>query len=202
MIHLYPGMGATARMYAPPWNELDGVTFHDWPTWKGESEIADFAKRLIVEHRIVDGDCAAGSSLGGIVASEIGSHVRLRTVILIGSAARKEEIHRLISALRPLFPLAPLPFLKALSGKIPNDLTRMFSNSDPAFIKAMAAAIFRWNGLTDNVPRFRIHGRKDRIIPRPPGVDHLIEGGHLIAMTHARECVEAIREHLAPERAK
>ncbi len=197
MIHIYPGMGANHRMYGPPWDELEGATFHNWPAWKGETEIAEFAMRLIAEHGIKDGDCVAGSSLGGILACEIGKHVPLRVVIPIGSAVRPEEIHRLISALRPLFPLAPLPLLKALSGRIPNDLTRMFAASDPAFMKAMAAAIFRWDGLADNVPRFRIHGRKDRVIPLPPGIDRIIDGGHLIAMTHARECVEALRQHSA-----
>ena len=39
-----------------------------------------------------------------------------------------------------------------------------------------------------------IHGRYDRVISRPEKVQHYLDGGHLIAMTHAQECVTYLRE--------
>jgi hypothetical protein len=54
----------------------------------------------------------------------------------------------------------------------------------------MCAAIFEWEGLGEDViTPLRIHGRSDRVIPLPSHVDLVLDGGHLIAMTHAEECV-------------
>jgi hypothetical protein len=43
----------------------------------------------------------------------------------------------------------------------------------------------------------RIHGRNDLVILPPKRADLLLNGGHLIAMTHAKECV-AFLEQVAP----
>ncbi len=71
----------------------------------------------------------------------------------------------------------------------------MFSSSDPDFIRNMSKAIFSWEGLNSDVPVLRIHGKKDAVIPYPPtDVDHTIDGGHLIVMTHPLECIQPIKE--------
>ena len=58
---------------------------------------------------------------------------------------------------------------------------------------SMCKAIFQWQGLEPvSVPVFRIHGRKDLVIPPPPKVDLLLDGGHLVSMSHARECIDFI----------
>lgn len=50
-----------------------------------------------------------------------------------------------------------------------------------------------WNGLACDVTITRIHGKNDLVIPLPSEVLNPIDGGHLIAMTHAQECVDRIR---------
>ena len=58
----------------------------------------------------------------------------------------------------------------------------------------MCRAIFTWPGLdTTRLRPLRIHGRRDRVIPPPATADLLLEGGHLIAMTHAAECVACLQ---------
>ena len=72
----------------------------------------------------------------------------------------------------------------------------MFSDSQAAFIRAMCRAIFSWDGLEEvPVNLLRIHGRLDRVIPLPQGIRHVLNGGHLIAMTHLQECVNIISGH-------
>lgn len=56
----------------------------------------------------------------------------------------------------------------------------------------MVRAIFAWKGLEKEAPLLRIHDAKARVIPSPAAVDCLIDGGHLIVMSHPGECVEAI----------
>jgi hypothetical protein len=63
--------------------------------------------------------------------------------------------------------------------------------------RAMCLAIFTWEGLgVSDTSVFRIHGKHDLVIPCPPKVDLLLDGGHLVAITHARDCVEFVRDNL------
>ncbi|HEY8995547.1 MAG TPA: hypothetical protein VIM71_12835, partial [Lacunisphaera sp.] len=119
-------------------------------------------------------------------------------VILIGSSKSPAEFGAVLRLLAPLADLAPVAFLQQLAGKAPSELMQMFKDSDPAFIRAMCRAILRWEGITDPALRLhRIHGRHDLVIPSPDEADYLLNGGHLIAMTHAEECVARVREILS-----
>ncbi len=61
-------------------------------------------------------------------------------------------------------------------------------------MRAICHAIFTREGLNESrIEPVRLHGRKDLVIPLPSGVDEVLDGGHLIAMSHAEECVNFIR---------
>jgi len=198
MIHVLPGMGADHRMYsAPAWRSLADTQFVDWPDHHGETSIAAIASRVIAEAKISDGDIVVGSSLGGIVGCEIARVVSLKTLVLIGSAKSKTEISGLLALLHPLARLAPIEFIQISAGRFPSELTQMFNQSQASFIRAMCAAIFDWSGLDESrIKPLRIHGRHDHVIPLPAQVDLALDGGHLIAMTHADECVQFIKSWL------
>lgn len=135
-----------------------------------------------------------GSSLGGMIAGEISKFVPVSDLILIGSAKSKGEVGALLSLLIPLLDLAPLSFIQHLSGMVPAEIARMFAKSDPEFLRAMCRAKFQWDGLGESTVRvFRIHGSKDRVIPLPSNIRLVLDGGHLIAMTHPSECSEFVR---------
>jgi hypothetical protein len=77
---------------------------------------------------------------------------------------------------------------------MPSDLARMFAGSEVSFVRQMCKAIFEWEGSGKvSPPCMRIHGRHDRVIPPPPRVDLLLDGGHLVSMTHAKACVDYIQ---------
>jgi pimeloyl-ACP methyl ester carboxylesterase len=196
MNHFYPGMGATASMYGTQWREELQGQFHDWPEWGGERTLSDFAKRLIEEHHIEVGDTVVGTSLGGMIACEIANQIELERIVLIGSARSNNEINKVLSILHPLIDLTPVAFIQMSSGKLPSDLTQMFHQSDPAFIRNMSKAIFSWNGLVCDVDVLRIHGEKDVVIPCPEEVEQVVDGGHLIVMTHPIECIQCIKANL------
>lgn len=197
MIHALPGMGADHRMYPSPWDSLPDFTAHDWPPYEGQQTIAELALTICGRFSIQDGDTLIGTSLGGIVACEITKLRNIRTLFLIGSAVDKAEVNRLLAILHPLAKVVPFESLRSTAARIPTDLTRMFATVDAAFIKAMCGAIFEWDGLgKSHVRRFRIHGKNDLVIPPPPSVDLLLNGGHLLCMTHAKKCVEFIQNTL------
>lgn len=192
MIHLYPGMGANASMYGPVWREKVPGHYHDWPTWRGESSIREWALRLVDEHSIQDGDTVIGSSLGGILACEIAKIRSMRHTVLIGSARHPQEISKPIRWLHPLLEPLPIGLAKAWAAKIPTTLCRMFATSDPAFLRAMGKAVFEWPGALPSQTLRRIHGSHDLLIPLPADADRVISGGHLIAMTEPAACIRAL----------
>lgn len=198
MIHVYPGMGASSSMYGPVWREQFPANYHNWPKWQGETTVSEMAQRLIEDHRIENGDVLVGSSLGGMMAGEIARFRRIECVALIGSAVKKEEVSKILAILHPLIDLSPISFIKTLSGKLPRDLAEIFADSDPDMIRAMSKAVFQWEGAEPSARVFRIHGSRDLVIPPPDQVDLMIKGGHMLAMTHAEECVQGLKEFLKP----
>jgi pimeloyl-ACP methyl ester carboxylesterase len=194
MIHALPGMGADHRMYPAPWETLPDFVAHDWIRHGGEKTLAEVAQSMSVARGIRDGDILVGSSLGGMVACEITKIRRIPTLYLVGSAVRKEEINTILSALHPLAQVAPIDWLRFSAGKVPLELVQMFSGIETSFVRAMCEAIFQWDGLGATETRvFRIHGKHDYVIPAPAQADLLLDGGHLVSITHAQACVEFIR---------
>lgn len=197
MIYALPGMGADRRMYPEPWGTLPECVFVDWPEYRGEKSLREIAVRVAEEFRIGDGAVLVGSSLGGMVACEIAKVRALKALVLVGSATSKDEVSALLRAMSPLIGLAPVEFIQRAAGKLPGELMQMFERSDAGFIRAMSRAIVAWDGLGDgSISPLRIHGRSDRVIPLPDRVDLALDGGHLIAMTHAAECVAFVRERM------
>jgi pimeloyl-ACP methyl ester carboxylesterase len=196
MIHALPGMGADHRMFLNPWNNLPNFVAHDWPRYTGEQTLRDVACTICREFTIRDGDILVGASIGGMVACEVAKICRIDSLFLVGSATSKQEISRLLTVLHPLADVAPIEWLRFSADKVPVELAQMFATVDSSFVRAMCNAIFQWDGLGSTPVRcFRIHGRRDFVIPPPLRADLLLDGGHLIAMTHAKQCVEFIGAH-------
>jgi pimeloyl-ACP methyl ester carboxylesterase len=194
MIYALPGMGADNSMYGAAWRSLPSSKFLDWPAHKGEDSIAAIALRVANEAAIADGSILIGSSLGGIVSCEIAKIRKLRGLVLVGSAIDTNEISLLLRLIHPCVNLAPMEFIQAASGKLPGEITQMFGRSQASFIRAMCNAIFDWPGLdASSVRPLRIHGRYDRVIPLPDKIDLVLEGGHLVGMSHPEDCVAFFR---------
>lgn len=190
-------MGATSAMFGQVWRERVRGEYHDRPVWSGEKTLRDIAERLIERDRIADGDEIIGTSMGGMVALEIAKLRKLARVILIASAVDNREINGMLRKLHPCMRWMPLSFLQWCCAKVPVAWIKMFSESDPAMIQVMSKAVFAWEGAGSGVRYFRLHGTHDRVISRPQSADRLINGGHMIVMRHAEECIEWL-ESLEP----
>jgi pimeloyl-ACP methyl ester carboxylesterase len=198
MIHALPGMGADHRMFPAPWGNLSGFKAHDWVTAPEIKSIRQLADAMVQTGGIADGDVLIGCSLGGMVAGEITKIRKIPALFLVGSAVRKEEMSRWVAKLHPFADKVPMNWLKAFAGKLPNEAAVMLADADPGFIRNMCPAIFQWEGLGQTDARvFRLHGRKDLLIPPPERCDLLLSGGHLIALTHAKECAAFVKKHTA-----
>ena len=194
MNYFLPGMGATSAMYAGAWRSLPDTTFLEWPSDFTGDSLRDAAEYFVENENISEGDSMIGSSLGGMVACEIAALVDLNHLVLLGSARNREEVSTLLSILHPLIHVTPIDFIQRIAGIVPHDLTQMFEQADPKFIRTMCKAIFDWPGLQVEREVFRIHGKKDRVIPLPENVDLVLDAGHLIALSHDEACVEALKK--------
>ncbi len=197
MIHALPGMGADHRMYRDDWLSLPNFIAHDWSSYQDEQSLAEVAKSMCAACNICDGDILIGSSLGGMVACEITKIREIPALFLVGSAVDKYEVSHMLAALHSLVKITPIDLLTASARKINNELMQMFSDADSSFIRAMCNAIFKWQGLSDTKTKIhRIHGIHDWVIPVPAKVDLLLDGGHLIAMAHAKQCAEYVCKNI------
>lgn len=197
MIHALPGMGADHRMYPAPWGDLPGFVAHDWVRHAGETSLGDVARSMCEARGIRDGDILVGASLGGMIACEITKIRAIPALYLIGSATCKDEVSRVLAVLHPLAQVAPIDCLRLSAASIPLELAQMFTGVEASFIRAMCLAIFQWNGLGATNSRIvRIHGRHDLVIPSPERVDLLLDGGHLISISHATQCSAYVRSDL------
>ncbi len=197
MIHALPGMGADHRMFPAPWTGLPDFRAHDWVTSPGLTSIRQLAGAMVDTAGIADGDVLVGCSLGGMVAAEITKLRKIPQLFLVGGAVRKEEINPWAARLHPLADKLPVDWLKKAAGKLPHEAAVMLADANPGFIRRMCPAIFQWEGLGETATRvWRLHGRKDLLISAPEKCDLLLDGGHLIALTHARECVAFVKERL------
>ncbi len=181
-------------MYPDPWQTLPGFTAHDWMRHSGQTTLTQVACSMVESCHIKDGDAIIGSSLGGMVACEISKIRKIPRIYLIGSAVHKGEVSTLLSALHPLAKLAPFDLLRFSASKFPAELAQMVSEMETSFIRAMCEAVFQWEGLgASSTLAIRLHGKFDLIIPPPKIPDLLLNGGHLISITHAQKCVDFIR---------
>lgn len=194
MKYLLPGMGANSNMYSGPWREIEDCCFIDWPPYNREKSVTDLASRLIEIHHIRPEDIVIGSSMGGMIAIEMANIMGLKLVILIGSATSPIELSLLSKLLMPLS-FMPVVLLSQLIASISKDsISQMYSKSDPEFIVKMSKAVLNWHGYNcDNTQIGRIHGKKDKFITCPNDCETIDNGGHLIAITHAHECVKYVK---------
>jgi pimeloyl-ACP methyl ester carboxylesterase len=198
MIFALPGMGADRRVFPGAWQELEGVKFVEWTPYASARSIPELATAIAAGEGVADGDSLIGTSLGGMVACEIAKLRQIDRLVLVASAVSRDEVSGLLTLLRPLALYAPVKLVKTLSSSVPGDLARMMGDADEGFVRSMCGAIVAWRSSdAAHHGMIRIHGRNDLVILPPKRADLLLNGGHLIAMTHAKECV-AFLEQVAP----
>ena len=195
-------MGASSAMYNALKRRLSfSINYIDWPEYRGEKTYAEIAARLITENGIADGDIVGGSSLGGVVSLEIAKQIKPRAIILLGSAMNPSEVQGLLRLLSPLAEVTPISLLQLVTGKTGTVVGTMFSKSDAQFIRAMSLYLPSWPGYSAPIENvYRLHGRRDKIIPCPSaGTDVIEDAGHLLVMTHVQESarfLEKVRSKL------
>ncbi|MCC7327094.1 MAG: alpha/beta fold hydrolase [Burkholderiales bacterium] len=210
-VYLVPGLGADSRSFRGPWDEIAGSVCPEWPEYHGEASIAAVARFVADAWHIPDGAVLVATSFGGAIACEIAKFRALRAVVLIASSTVPADFVA-VRRMRVLTRILPLSWLQRQLREREGlrrkrwgepmtpykcaafDSLDMFGVCQLSFYRDMFDALSRWDGLPEGNTRvLRIHGRQDGMVRIPDAADLLLDGEHLIALTHARECVDFIK---------
>lgn len=189
-----PGMGANSKMYSGAWRSLESTEFVDWPSDLPSYSLDSLASSLAEKYPHCD--CVIGSSLGGMVGLLVASKLGCSQAVLVGSAMNYAEISTLIRLVRPLSQITPFDLLKILAGSVPGLLSEMYAETPAEMIRETIDDLPNFEWSDDSVNVHRLHGTHDRVIPCPEDSDFVLDGGHLIGMTHAEKICRYLRDHV------
>jgi len=207
-----PGLGADSRLFLRQKKAFKRCLCASWLEPKKKETLANYAHRWAKLLKLKSGCYLAGVSFGGMVALEMARWVKPRAVILIGSCRSPSSIPlslriagllptwpRVSKKLCRVFPITSGYFLGAKTKSQRDLLIRMFLETPNGFAKWTVEAIQGWKGYRGERTRvYHIHGGKDHLIPlrRVQPDEVVLDGGHLISLTHPREVNGFIRQCL------
>ena len=149
-----------------------------------------------------------GTSLGGIIATEIALKFKPLAVIIIGSVPSISQLpgyYRIVEKLKIHKILTGSVY--KFSGRVKHYFTRenpddkriiiqMISETDPAFISWGINAVLKWRNTQIPKSLYHIHGTRDEVFPFAfTSPTHIMpKGDHVIVMNRAREINNIIAE--------
>ena len=173
----------------------------------GES-LQNYAHRLADKINTEEPFLLIGTSLGGIVATEIALRFKPLALVIIGSVPSISQLpgyYRIVERLK--FHKILTGSLYKFSAKVKHYFTRedgedkriiiqMISESDPAFISWGVDAVLKWRNIQIPESLCHIHGTRDEVFPfKFTSPTHIIpKGDHVIVMSRANEINNIIAE--------
>ncbi len=143
-----------------------------------------------------------GTSLGGMLATEMGDFLTPEKIIIIASAKKRSDLpfryrfQKKVPIYKLVFPklawwgaFIMQPIVEPDRKQENETFKQMLKDLDPIFLHRTINMIINWerNSYAPNI--IHIHGNKDRTIPiRNLEYDHLIENGsHMMTLTRGEE---------------
>ncbi len=184
------------------------AVYMDWNNPHRDESMENYADRLAEKINTEEPFVLIGTSLGGIVATEIALKYNPLLVIIIGSVP-------VISQLPGYFRIAEkLKLYKLVPGSVykfsaivkhhftrenPDDkkiIIKMISETDPSFIKWGIQAVLKWKNKKFPKSLYHIHGTRDEVFPyRFTSPTHTIhKGDHVIVITRYEEVNSILSE--------
>ena len=213
-VYLIPGQGADERLFSKlTLDERFKMKHIKYSTPVKHESMSGFAKRLAKQIDQTKPFILIGTSLGGMLATEMAFFLKPEQIILISSAKKRSELpfrYRFQHYI-PVYKIVP-PQLVKLGAKIFQPLVEpdrnkekvifkaMLNAKDPKFLSRTIRLIVNWN-RTEHVENIiHIHGNKDSTIPiKNVKFDYSIEGGsHMMTLTRANEISSIIQSILKP----
>lgn len=207
-IYALPGLGADERVFKYLSLKVKPL---QWITPGNRESLASYVQRLIAQIDTSKAFALIGVSFGGMVAVEMSKYIAPQKIIIISSAATKDELPCTIGFVRksemvkvipgfmlkpPSFPASWLFGVKSENNK--RLLREIIKDTDVKFLKWAIHKIVYWENkyIPDNL--VRIHGDNDRLLKMNKGLIYEVvkEGGHFMIVEQAEEINQLIERHL------
>lgn len=212
IVYLISGLGADYRAYLNM--HIDGFESRHikWISPLRKESLSAYAGRLMEQIDQSQPVILVGTSLGGILATEISKKIKVEKLILISTIKTNSEKPFYFSLFKvlPLYKIIPdfilynpAIWLAALFGLKIKERWRklfidMFNEMPEGYLRWAFDAVLHWNNEQLPSDYIHIHGSDDLIFPvRNITYTHLIpKGTHVMVVTHGREISHIIRDYL------
>ena len=212
VVYCIPGQGADHRLF----NNFDlggnfELRFIKYEIPERGEKMEDYARRLSTQIDTSQKFILIGTSLGGMLATEMTDFLNPEKTIIISSAkCRKELPHRYrFQRAIPLYRIVPKgmmkfgakmmqPIVEPDRNKEKETFKSMLNDKDKRFMKRSVHMIINWKRDSYDDDIIHIHGNNDHTLPiKNVKYDYLIEdGSHMITLTRGKELSELIRKIL------
>lgn len=212
-LYLIPGQGADQRLFEQLKFSTQYTVHHiKYATPSKSDNMERYAKLLAEQIDQSQPFGLIGTSLGGMLATEMGDFLSPEKIILISSAKTRNELplrYRFQKRI-PLYAIIP-PAVVKLGAKILQPLVEpdrnnekktfkaMLNSKDPRFLSRTVRMIIQWNREGVDQKIIHIHGNKDKTLPlKLVKADYVIENGsHMMTLTRGKALSALIEKILA-----
>jgi len=212
IIYYISGLGADQRAYM--FLQIDGYENRgiEWVQHDEKDTLATYATKLIAQIDTTKPVVLIGTSLGGMLATEIAKQIKIQHTFLISTLKTRAEQPAYFSFFR-LFPMYDwMPnnvmgnpdfwmrflFPAGMKSEWKEMFTDMFSKWTPSFLRWAMRASIQWNNDTTIENYTHIHGDNDIVFPHIHIQNFLlIKGGtHIMVLSKAKEIKGIIEKQL------
>lgn len=212
IVYYIPGQGADHRLFNNiNLGEKYEVRFVKYEIPNRREKMDSYAKRLAEQIDTSQPFILMGTSLGGMLATEMNDFLTPQKTIIISSAKCRKELPQRYRFQRffPIHKLVPKgmikwgakvmqPIVEPDRNKEKETFKSMLNDKDKRFMKRSVNMIINWKRDRYNKSIIHIHGDKDHTLPlKKVKADHIIKGGsHMMTLTRGAELSILLKEIL------
>ena len=215
-VYFFPGQGSDKRLFSKiqlDTNKFNPVYFY-YPTPRKNETMQTFAYQFIDSINQEQPFILIGTSMGGMICSELSDTLQALLIIVISSAKERNELpHRYrFQRILPIYKIVPKRFLlggaKMMQPIVEPDRNKekevfknMLADKNPTYMKHSIHLIVNWlkEGASPSI--IHIHGDNDNTLPiKKIQADHILHGGsHMMTLTRGEEVLKVINQYLLSE---
>jgi pimeloyl-ACP methyl ester carboxylesterase len=213
IVYFFPGQGSDERLFSKI--KLDSTfqaVYITYPIPERKAKLPEYAKTISKQIDTNQKYIFIGTSLGGMICTELADTYHSEKIIIISSAKCRKELPLRYKFQKhiPLNKIVPGRIIKlgaqilqpiVESDRKKNKITfkSMLKSKSPKYYKRTVNMIINWNRKTYSEKIIHIHGTKDHTLPvRNVKANYRVDkGSHMMTLTRGEEINEMIRFILA-----
>lgn len=212
-LYLFPGQGSDERLFdSLQLKDTYEIVDIKYAIPEKGTSLAEYAKVISGQIDTTESYIFIGTSLGGMIISELNQYLHPYQSIIISSAKYRSELpfryrfQKYIPVYRLIPPKIIMAGAKLMQPIVEPDrntnketFKSMLGAKDPIYLKRTVDMIIRWDKTESSSPIIHIHGSKDRTIPiRNVHPTYTIPGGsHMMTLTEPDQINDLLETYLA-----